>query len=1250
MSNAIARALMGMTAAALLAISGCATSGGVPDCEDGADNDGDGLIDMDDPGCQVNGQEALDPDFAACGDGADNDGDGLIDDDDPGCDDPEDDDEYNQPIPQCRNGIDDDGDGLVDYPNDPGCFLGLENSEDDDCPDGPQCPACSNGVDDDDDGLTDYPDDPGCDQAGDDDEYNPVPGECGGSVTLLPLPSSGDGMGQAEAGATNELISDGCGGSGQETVYTIMIDEPTALHITTDFPETTLDTVIYVRSECRGLDTELGCNDDAVGYASELLVAVGPGLYYIIVDAHNSGSAGDFRVQVTPYIPGGEVCDPAMPQCAPGLVCRLADETATEETCELPECSDGTDNDADGLLDFPDDPGCTEAVDNDEGDDCPAGASCPQCGNEVDDDGDALIDFPNDPGCTAASDDNEIDECIPGVEVNPLIATGVSGTTSGTSNFTGSCAFGSYPEDVYSYQLDRDLISLSFSTVGSTLDTVTHVRLDACDTSGAELACADPGSGGETVTLASPQQGTYFVFVDGAFGSGDYVLNASGIIAGGDACEPADTQFVCEAGYACDGGTMACEPADCNDGMDNDSDGLTDYPNDPGCSSISDATEGDDCPTGPNCPQCSNGTDDDTDGFIDWPDDIGCAAAGDDDETDCPGESDPVSDLTTATVTGTTVGLTHDFTPSCSSSASGPDKVYVLTVPGALDTLEVDTIGTTLDTVLYVKEQICTNPDIGCNDEGPGPFGSSTVSLTNLAAGSYMIIVDGWNGNSGDYTLNVQGTIKAGAACDADQVAAGMLECASGYTCVSDVCAPATCNDGMDNDSDGLTDYPEDPGCASTSDTAEADDCPSGPNCPACANQMDDDGDGLIDYGSDPGCVAAGDDKEIDECIPGIEVQVLTDAGATGTTPPSGSGSNFKGTCHSSTASTEDVYGYNLERDLETLIFSTIGSTGDTVTHVREGLCGDAMAEIGCEHAPAAGEAVTIAQPVQGWYYVFVDGDFTSGIDYVLSVAGTLPVGEECDPADTQFTCATGGVCDAGVTPAVCAPTECNNGIDDDTDGLIDAFDPGCFDSDDDSEAPDPTPLPQCADGLDNDSDTLVDYPDDTGCSGASDDLELNCDDSDPIETITGPVHTGSTTGLTDDFTPSCSSSSTAPETVWTLLVPGDLVSLDIDTGGSSLDTVVYIKAGLCTNPDLDCNDEWSQATVGPSEVSLTNVPAGYYFVVVDGWLSNSGAYTLNTTGVIASGEVCDPAQVASGLFSCETGSCIDMGSGFLCQ
>jgi hypothetical protein len=61
-------------------------------CNDGIDNDADGLTDGADPDCE-------EPTIPACADGRDNDGDGLVDLADPGCSSPDDDDETDPPAP-----------------------------------------------------------------------------------------------------------------------------------------------------------------------------------------------------------------------------------------------------------------------------------------------------------------------------------------------------------------------------------------------------------------------------------------------------------------------------------------------------------------------------------------------------------------------------------------------------------------------------------------------------------------------------------------------------------------------------------------------------------------------------------------------------------------------------------------------------------------------------------------------------------------------------------------------------------------------------------------------------------------------------------------------------------------------------------------------------------------------------------------------------------------------------------------------
>jgi uncharacterized repeat protein (TIGR01451 family) len=75
------------------------------------------------------------------------------------------------------------------------------------------------------------------------------------------------------------------------------------------------------------------------------------------------------------------------------------------------QCSDGIDNDGDGLTDFPDDPGCIDGSDLDETDP-------PQCSDGIDNDGDGNTDYPDDPKCASFRDDDEggSPECSDGVD------------------------------------------------------------------------------------------------------------------------------------------------------------------------------------------------------------------------------------------------------------------------------------------------------------------------------------------------------------------------------------------------------------------------------------------------------------------------------------------------------------------------------------------------------------------------------------------------------------------------------------------------------------------------------------------------------------------------------------------------------------------------------------------------------------------------------------------------------------------
>src|SRR4030042_1087711 len=86
-------------------------------CQDGQDNDGDGLVDELDPGC-TGPKDTSELGTTECDDGVDNDGDGLTDGDDPGCTGPDDLSELG--TTECDDGVDNDGGGLTGGGG-PGC-------------------------------------------------------------------------------------------------------------------------------------------------------------------------------------------------------------------------------------------------------------------------------------------------------------------------------------------------------------------------------------------------------------------------------------------------------------------------------------------------------------------------------------------------------------------------------------------------------------------------------------------------------------------------------------------------------------------------------------------------------------------------------------------------------------------------------------------------------------------------------------------------------------------------------------------------------------------------------------------------------------------------------------------------------------------------------------------------------------------------------------------------------------------------
>ena len=691
---------------------------------------------------------------------------------------------------QCSDGKDNDGDGLIDYPNDPGCFSPNQDSEDDDCPDGPNCPECSNGKDDDGNGLTDYTGgDPGCYAAGDFSEFTDDPTACGGGVQIQSLPFDGHVSGIFNAGAPSQLMGK-CGGVGTEQVFELRMHEAKVIVASTDTGNTTADTVLYMRSaNCLDTNAELACSDDVstTDRQSTITVPVEPGVYYLVLDSHNTSESGSFDLQVNFYAGEGTSC--SGPQdCGPGLVCRVP-HGGSNMVCSKHVCSDGVDDDGDGKADYPDDPGCTSPTDDDETDDCPSGAMCPECGNGKDDDGDGLIDYPADTSCKSASGSSEACMTSEGVtEITQPVTMG--DTSSASDDYTDSCSFGTGARDLaYELRLPKtDTLSITVSD--PTFNFFPYVAMLGPTCGGTELGCE---SSDTALTKTSLAAGNYYLIVDGDSSTsfGTFQLSVSGIISTGQSCEGPLAQsgaLSCAAGALCKGtaGSRTCQLAACSDGNDNDGDGKKDYPLDPGCDSPDDDTEADPA----TAPKCANGSDDDSDGKTDYANDLSCWAASGTAEAFCNTETDRVQLLYAPTLTGTTASAHANYTTGCGSSASANDITFALELPVAVQSLTVDTIGSAFDTILAVTTSTCMPAnELGCNDDGSGV--QSVVTLANVAAGSYAVVVDGYSTNSGAFTLHTHGTVASGTDCTSYLFTTGVLACPAGTTCSG---SPATCH------------------------------------------------------------------------------------------------------------------------------------------------------------------------------------------------------------------------------------------------------------------------------------------------------------------------------------------------------------------------------------------------------------------------------------------------------------------------
>jgi hypothetical protein len=173
----------------------------------------------------------------------------------------------------------------------------------------------------------------------------------------------------------------------------------------------------------------------------------------------------------------------------------------------------------------------------------------------------------------------------------------------GRAHLTGTTASPGYPTTAgafdQTFNIGFDAFATRLDTTGATLSYSTFLGGNAVD-EGHGIAVDAAGD----IYVAGLTESSNYPTTPGAF-------QTSG--GGGQNREAFATKLD-------EGGPAA--PA-CSDGADNDADGQTDFPADPGCESATDDSES---PDPPPPPQCSDGEDNDADGQTDFPNDTGCAS------------------------------------------------------------------------------------------------------------------------------------------------------------------------------------------------------------------------------------------------------------------------------------------------------------------------------------------------------------------------------------------------------------------------------------------------------------------------------------------------------------------------------------------------------------------------------------------------------------------------------------------------
>jgi uncharacterized repeat protein (TIGR01451 family) len=799
-------------------------------------------------------------------------------------------------------------------------------------------------------------------------------------------------------------------------------------------------------------------------------------------------------------------------------------------------CSDGVDNDGDGLVDLGDS-GCTSTGDTSEltADPTCTSLSGPtetdpifQCSDGIDNDGDGAIDS-QDFSCANTTDNDETNpkaQCQDGLDNDGDGKIDTLDPRCHTDNNASNAA--SYnPQDNDEFPVDV--------TVTQCNDGVDNDGDGATDL--ADFSCSGPTDTDETNPKAQCQDGIDND-ADGKTDTQDPRCHTDNNASNAASYNPQDndefpvdvTVTQCNDGVdndfdglidladaGCTGPTDNDETnptgsTQCSDGQDNDSDGVIDA-QDPGCWSIIDQPSSYnplDTDESDGTPACRDGLDNDGDGKIDFGtgvnNDTGCSSPTDNDES---------SNMCTN-------GINYTLGTSFDTPRTG-DSLSTVTRP-----IEADLrcpAGMAVTQIAY-KDLVSTDPFIADAVDGltiacapinaNGTIGSQTALQSNgdIDGNSNSTILVQCPAGSVAGTAMYKGEDFTGTISDTtDGVTLGCRQITSGG--LSPTLTPAIPSD-IANNSRPFAHV----SCPSNSvvsgivyanfgDTrpeffdlvdaiAYVHCTPLNFSCNAvttqCNDGVDNDGDGATDL-ADFSCSGPTD---TDETNPKAQCQDGLDNDADGKTD------TFDPRCHTDN-NASNAASYNPQDNDEFPVDVTVTQCNDGVDNDGDGATD--LADFSCSGPTDTDETNPKAQCQDG-----IDNDADGKTDFGTGAnndAGCASL-QDNDEANTIMTQCNDGVDNdgdgaldlndfsCGNNPAnnneTTPQAQCQDGVDNDGDGKIDfgtatTNDSGCTSRQDNDELPITT---QCNDGIDNDADGAIDFSNDFSCTSALDNDETN--------------------------------------------------------------------------------------------------------------------------------------------------------------